>query len=66
MCGGWRPPVFGEGRHNLHHADPTSARHGALHGQWDLTAGLIRIFERLWLGVRSALATQERLTARRL
>ncbi|WP_228973579.1 acyl-CoA desaturase [Streptomyces sp. DH12] len=38
--------TFGEGWHNLHHADPTSARHGALRGQPDPTAALIRFFER--------------------
>ncbi|MGA5553389.1 acyl-CoA desaturase [Streptomyces lavendulocolor] len=38
--------TFGEGWHNLHHADPTSARHGALRGQADPTAALIRLFER--------------------
>ena len=37
---------FGESWHNLHHADPTSARHGVDRGQIDLTAGLIRGFER--------------------
>lgn len=37
---------FGESWHNMHHADPTSARHGALRGQIDLSARLIWIFER--------------------
>ena len=37
---------FGESWHNLHHAEPTSARHGVDRGQIDLTAGLIRLFER--------------------
>jgi stearoyl-CoA desaturase (delta-9 desaturase) len=37
---------FGESWHNLHHADPTSARHGVDKGQVDLTAGLIRGFEK--------------------
>ncbi len=37
---------FGESYHNYHHADPSSARHGALPGQIDTSAGLIRIFER--------------------
>ncbi|MGX1810415.1 acyl-CoA desaturase [Nocardia sp. NPDC055321] len=39
--------TFGEGWHNLHHANPTSARHGGLPGQHDPTAALIRVFERL-------------------
>ncbi len=38
---------FGESFHNFHHADPSSARHGALPGQIDTSAGVIRIFERL-------------------
>lgn len=37
----------GESWHNLHHADPTSARHGVLRGQVDSSARLIRWFERL-------------------
>lgn len=37
----------GESWHNLHHADPTSARHGVLRGQLDSSARLIRIFEKL-------------------
>jgi len=36
----------GESWHNLHHADPTSARHGALRGQVDTTAAMIGLFER--------------------
>jgi stearoyl-CoA desaturase (Delta-9 desaturase) len=37
---------FGESWHNLHHADPTCARHGVLRGQIDANARLIWIFER--------------------
>jgi len=37
---------FGESWHNLHHALPTSARHGVLAGQIDSSAGVIRLFER--------------------
>ena len=36
----------GESWHNLHHADPTSARHGALRGQVDTSAAMISLFER--------------------
>ena len=36
---------FGESWHNLHHADPTSARHGAQRGQIDISARFIRWFE---------------------
>ncbi len=38
---------FGESWHNLHHADPTCARHGVLRGQWDTSARAIWIFEKL-------------------
>jgi stearoyl-CoA desaturase (Delta-9 desaturase) len=38
---------MGESWHNLHHADPTSARHGVLRGQIDVSARVIWIFEQL-------------------
>ncbi|GAA0931340.1 acyl-CoA desaturase [Pseudonocardia zijingensis] len=38
---------FGESWHNLHHADPTCARHGVRRGQVDISAGVIWAFERL-------------------
>ncbi|GGV42007.1 stearoyl-CoA 9-desaturase [Streptomyces longisporoflavus] len=42
----WLAPLSGgESWHNLHHADPTSARHGVLRGQLDSSARLIRLFE---------------------
>jgi stearoyl-CoA desaturase (delta-9 desaturase) len=37
---------FGEAWHNFHHAYPAAARHGALRGQIDPSATVIRIFER--------------------
>ena len=37
---------MGESWHNLHHADPTCARHGALRGQVDSSARLIWVFEK--------------------
>ncbi|MDQ3403250.1 MAG: acyl-CoA desaturase [Actinomycetota bacterium] len=37
---------FGESWHNSHHADPTSARHGVLRGQLDISARLIWLFEK--------------------
>ncbi len=45
---------FGESWHNMHHSDPTCARHGVDRGQLDLSAELIRVFERAgWVtGVR--------------
>jgi stearoyl-CoA desaturase (Delta-9 desaturase) len=36
---------LGESWHNIHHAHPSWARHGALHGMIDPSARLIRIFE---------------------
>ncbi|MFF1967272.1 acyl-CoA desaturase [Streptomyces sp. NPDC058232] len=38
---------FGESWHNSHHADPTGARHGVLPGQFDPSARLIWVFEKL-------------------
>jgi stearoyl-CoA desaturase (Delta-9 desaturase) len=38
---------MGESWHNLHHADPTCARHGVGRGQIDMTARLIWAFEKL-------------------
>jgi stearoyl-CoA desaturase (Delta-9 desaturase) len=38
---------FGESWHNLHHSDPTCARHGALRGQIDTAARLIWFAEKL-------------------
>ena len=37
---------FGESWHNTHHSDPACARHGVDRGQIDLSAELIRVFER--------------------
>ncbi len=39
--------TMGESWHNGHHAFPRSARHGLLRGQWDTSARLIAVFERL-------------------
>jgi stearoyl-CoA desaturase (delta-9 desaturase) len=38
---------FGESWHNLHHADPTCARHGVLKGQIDIAARVIWLAEKL-------------------
>jgi stearoyl-CoA desaturase (delta-9 desaturase) len=38
---------FGESWHNMHHADPTAARHGVLRGQLDTSARVIWIFEKV-------------------
>ena len=43
-------PSGGESWHNLHHADPTCARHGVLRGQVDISARTIWILEKLgWI-----------------
>jgi stearoyl-CoA desaturase (Delta-9 desaturase) len=44
----WWLAIFsmGESWHNLHHADPTSARHGVLRGQLDSSGRLIWLFEK--------------------
>jgi stearoyl-CoA desaturase (delta-9 desaturase) len=52
---------FGESWHNLHHADPTCARHGVRRGQIDISAGVIRIFERLGWAHSVRWPTQRRL-----
>jgi stearoyl-CoA desaturase (delta-9 desaturase) len=40
---------FGESWHNLHHADPTCARHGVERGQIDISARVIWILQKLGL-----------------
>jgi stearoyl-CoA desaturase (delta-9 desaturase) len=40
-------PSGGESWHNLHHADPTCARHGVLRGQVDVSARVIWTLEKL-------------------
>ncbi len=40
-------PSMGESWHNLHHAQPSAARHGVLRGQIDTSARLIWLFEHL-------------------
>jgi stearoyl-CoA desaturase (delta-9 desaturase) len=39
-------PSGGESWHNLHHADPTCARHGVLRGQVDVSARVIWLLEK--------------------
>jgi stearoyl-CoA desaturase (delta-9 desaturase) len=58
-------PSFGESWHNLHHADPTCARHGALKGQLDPSARVIRWFEQLGLVYDVRWPDPERLAAKR-
>jgi stearoyl-CoA desaturase (delta-9 desaturase) len=46
----WLAPFsFGESWHNNHHAFPTAARHGLGRRQLDISAGVIRLLERLGL-----------------
>jgi stearoyl-CoA desaturase (delta-9 desaturase) len=40
-------PSMGESWHNLHHADPTCARHGVLRGQVDASARVIWLLEKV-------------------
>jgi stearoyl-CoA desaturase (delta-9 desaturase) len=55
---------FGESWHNLHHADPTCARHGALKGQIDIAARLIWFCERLGWAYDVRWPDTDRLTAK--
>jgi stearoyl-CoA desaturase (Delta-9 desaturase) len=57
---------FGESWHNLHHADPTSARHGVLRGQVDTSARLIWIFEKFRWASDVRWPKPERLEAKRV
>ena len=47
---------FGESWHNMHHADPTAARHGVLRGQLDSSARMIWVFEKFGWATRRPLA----------
>ena len=51
----------GESWHNLHHADPTCARHGVGRGQIDLSAWIIAAFERLGWAHSVRWPTRQRL-----
>jgi stearoyl-CoA desaturase (delta-9 desaturase) len=55
---------FGESWHNLHHADPTSARHGAMRGQIDITARAIWLLEKLGWAYDVRWPKPERLAAK--
>ncbi|RZS40796.1 stearoyl-CoA desaturase (delta-9 desaturase) [Herbihabitans rhizosphaerae] len=52
---------FGESWHNLHHADPTCARHGVKRGQIDTSARLIWIFEKFGWATDVRWPTPQRL-----
>ncbi|MGH3317280.1 MAG: acyl-CoA desaturase [Nocardioidaceae bacterium] len=58
-------PSMGESWHNLHHADPTCARHGVLPGQVDTSARTIWAFEKLGWVHSVRWPVKERLDAKR-
>ena len=53
---------MGESWHNMHHADPTAARHGVLKGQIDSTARIIWFFEKLGWAHDVRWTSKERLS----
>nr|WP_246381696.1 acyl-CoA desaturase [Prauserella isguenensis] len=53
---------FGESWHNLHHADPTCARHGVLRGQLDISARVIWLFEKFGWATKVRWPSASRLT----
>jgi stearoyl-CoA desaturase (delta-9 desaturase) len=57
---------FGESWHNMHHADPTAARHGVLRGQLDSSARVIWAFEKLGWATSVRWPRSERLSAKRV
>jgi stearoyl-CoA desaturase (Delta-9 desaturase) len=57
---------MGESWHNLHHADPTAARHGVLRGQVDSSARIIRVAEQLRLVYDVRWPSRDRIASRRL
>ncbi|QEU97454.1 acyl-CoA desaturase [Streptomyces kanamyceticus] len=56
---------FGESWHNLHHADPTSARHGVDRGQIDPSAAVIRLLEHVGWVRDVRWPTPDRIATRR-
>ena len=57
--------AMGESWHNFHHASPSSARHGVLHGQLDSSAALIKLFERAGWASKVRWPTSEQITQAR-
>jgi stearoyl-CoA desaturase (Delta-9 desaturase) len=55
---------MGESWHNLHHAEPTAARHGVLRGQVDSTGRIIWFMEKLGLATEVRWPSRERLAAK--
>jgi len=62
----WWLAIFsmGESWHNLHHADPTAARHGVLRGQLDSTARIIWVMEKLRMVNEVRWPSRERIHAK--
>ena len=62
----WWLAIFsmGESWHNLHHAEPTAARHGALRGQLDSSARIIWVMEKLRMVREVRWPSRERLAAK--
>ena len=59
-------PSMGESWHNLHHADPTCARHGVLRGQVDTSARIIWVMEKFgWISA-VRWPVKERIDAKRV
>lgn len=56
---------FGDSFHNLHHSDPTCARHGVDKGQLDIAAGFIRLCEKAGWATKVQWPTERRVAARR-
>jgi stearoyl-CoA desaturase (delta-9 desaturase) len=56
---------FGESWHNMHHSDPSCARHGVGPGQIDVAAAVIREFERLGWATDVRWPTPGRLNSHR-
>ena len=57
---------LGESWHNLHHADPTCARHGVDKGQIDISARVIWAFEKLGLAHNVRWPRTDRLDSKRV
>ncbi|MFC7545113.1 acyl-CoA desaturase [Plantactinospora sp. GCM10030261] len=55
---------MGESWHNLHHADPTSARHGVLRGQIDMSARVIWLLEKTGAAYNVRWPKPERIAAK--
>ena len=62
----WWLAIFsmGESWHNLHHADPTAARHGVLRGQIDSSARIIWCMEKLRMVYSVRWPTRERIASK--